>query len=113
MLLLVCVCGSCGPVACTLLFPLPLPPPCPQRRQALATATLEEEYRFCCPETNPVLADLLSVADRLLTAKPELKADVQQALADNVTSEEFLGPDNMRMLEYVRQGSYTGGEREQ
>ena len=83
-----------------------------QRHQALSEATLDEEYRFCCPESNPVLADLLSVANRLLDLKPALKTEVSQAIADNMSSEEFLGPDNMRMLEFMRQrASASDGEQ--
>jgi hypothetical protein len=74
-----------------------------QRRLALSEASLDEEYRFCCPETNAVLADLLSVAGRLLAAKPELKAEIDQAIADNLSTEEFFGAENMQMLEFIRQ----------
>lgn len=73
-----------------------------QRRQVLSDVSLDEDYKFCCPETNPVLADLLSVADRLFEAKPELKTEISQAINDNMSSEEFLGEENMRMIEDMR-----------
>ena len=82
---------------------------CLQRRQAISEAVLEEEYRFCCPETNPVLSDLLDVAHRLIDSRPQLKAEIAQAMADNMSSEEFLGADNMRVLEYLRQQSSSTG----
>ena len=41
-----------------------------QRRQLLSEAVLEEEYRFCCPESNSVLHGLLGVAGEVLLPYP-------------------------------------------